>query len=606
MELTRTNVLRLLVLLFFGTLSQTSLAEVVHQSSLFSRLGDAKYGPDFRHYDYVNPDAPKGGEITLATVGTYDNFNRYASRGHPGVNTDTLYDALFTSSDDDLSGLYPLIATSARYSDDFRWAEIAINPQARFEDGSPVTAQDVVFTFHKFMTEGVPQFRIVYKGVSMAALTPLTVRIELPQPDKDMMLGLFTLPVIPQKFWQTRQFNEPLPTPPLSGAAYHITDYKSGQYIVYSRVTDYWAADLPVNKGRNNFDTIRYNYYRDDNVAFEAFKAGAVDLRTEASAKKWVTQYTGPKFTAQDIIKKSQPNRGITDTTRLAFNVEKTPFQDVRVREALTLVFNFEWMNKTLYYSSLKRPGSYFQNTEYAASALPDEHELAILAPYRGKIPDEVFNQVFQPPASDISGYDRPNLLRALALLRQAGWEIHNHQLVNRTTGKPFHIELLLPGTDGIEWTFPFRHNLSRLGITLDLRQTDPSQYLRRLRQGDYEMVANPYPATPWPGRTLQMLWDSHYINSSWNRSRVGNPVIDDLLTKIMQHQGDKDALLPLGRALDRVLLWNYYMIPMWYNAEDRYAWWNKFSMPAINPTYALGIDTWWFDGDKATQITKQ
>ncbi|KOQ85199.1 ABC transporter substrate-binding protein, partial [Pluralibacter gergoviae] len=268
-------------------------AQTIKESSTFAAIGEPKYAPGFDHFDYVNPDAPKGGRVTLAAIGTFDNFNRYAMRGNPAVRTDQLYDSLFTTSDDEPGSYYPLIAEGVRYASDFSWAEVTINPRARFHDGSPVTAEDVAWSFHKFMTEGVPQFRLIYKGTTMKAVAPLTVRIDLAKPGKEDMLSLFSLPVMPKKFWLHRRFDEPLSSPPLAGGPYKISAWRMGQYVVYSRVKDYWAADLPVNRGRWNFDTIRYDYYLDDNVAFEAFKAGAVDFRSETSTKNWATRYLG-------------------------------------------------------------------------------------------------------------------------------------------------------------------------------------------------------------------------------------------------------------------------------------------------------------------------
>lgn len=361
-----------------------------------------------------------------------------------------------------------------------------------------------------------------------------------------------------------------------------------------------------MNKGLHNFDTIRYDYYLDDNVAFEAFKAGAFDFRAEGSAKKWVTQYQGKNFKKQQIIKSEQPNKIATVTNWLAFNVPKPLFSDRRVREAISLVFDFEWMNKALFYGAYNRTSSYFQNTDYAARHYPDAKELEILTPFKGKIPDDVFSKIYQPSHTDGSGYDRNNLLKALDLLQQAGWQIKNQRLVNIKNGIPFRFELLTRSGGNDQWILPFQHNLARIGIQLTIRQVDSSQYLARMRKSDFDMLMSPYPAMPFPDSGLQIYWATPYINSSYNLPHVSNPVIDNLVDQINQHQGDKAALLPLGRSLDRVLLWDYYMIPMWYNASDRYAWWNKFSMPEIRPTWSVGFDSWWYDANKAAQLSTQ
>ncbi|RPH30337.1 ABC transporter substrate-binding protein [Buttiauxella warmboldiae] len=580
-----------------------SLAENIRESYSFAVLGEPKYAISFTHFDYVNPAAPKGGNITLSAIGTFDNFNRYALRGNPGVRTEALYDRLFTTSDDEPGSYYPLIAEMARYPENFAWAEIEINPRARFHDGTPIKARDVAFTFNKFMAEGVPQFRQIYKGAKVKAIAPLTLRIELAEPSKERMLGLFSLPVFPETFWKDHKLSDPLSAPPPASGPYKITAWRMGQYITYSRVRDYWAANLPVNRGSWNFDTIRYDYYLDDNVAFEAFKAGAFDFRHEASAKNWATRYIGKNFANHHIVKEEQPNDAAQDARWLAFNVQRPLFADRKVREAIGLAFDFEWMNKALFYGSYKRANSYFQNTEYAARNYPDADELTLLAPMKKDLPPEVFTTIYTPPTTSGNGFDRENLLKALALLKEAGWEIKDRKLTNVKTGKPFIFEVLTGSTGNTQWVLPFRHNLQRLGVTMEIRQVDNSQLTNRLRNRDYDMMPTLYSAMPYPSADVQISWASEYVDSSYNAPGVKSPVIDKLVSQIVANQGDKQKLLPLGRALDRVLTWNYYMIPMWYMAADRFAWWNKFSKPVVHPLYATGFDTWWYDVNKAAQL---
>lgn len=597
---------RVFAALVLSALSFGLQAETLNESYAFAQLGEPKYSTDFSHYDYVNPAAPKGGDVRLAAIGTYDNFNRYASRGVPGERTDALYDSLFTTSDDEIGSYYPLIAESARFPADMRWVEIDINARARFHDGSPITAADVAFTYNKFMTEGVPQFRVLYKGITVKAISRLTVRVEFPQPDKDKLLGLFGLPVLPQSFWKDHKLNEPLSTPPLSSGPYKISSYRLGQYITYQRVRDYWAANLPVNRGRFNFDSIRYDYYLDDKVALEAFKAGAYDFRIEGSPKSWATQYQGGNFARNYIIKQDETNQSAQNTRWMAFNLHRPIFADRRVREAITLAFDFDWMNKALYYDAYQRTNSYFQNTPYAASGYPDAAELALLAPLKGKVPAEVFTSIYQPPSSDGSGNDRQNLLKATQLLKQAGWEVKNQRLVNSKTGQPFSFELMLLSGSNFQYVLPFQHNLKRLGIDMQIREIDATQYTRRMRERDFDMMATVYMAMPFPSADLKILWDSEYINSSYNRPGVSDPAVDSLVRQIAAHQGDEKALLPLGRALDRVLTWNMYMLPMWYSNHDRYAYWDKFSTPPIRPAYVIGFDNWWFDVNKAARLPAQ
>ncbi|GJL02637.1 ABC transporter substrate-binding protein [Enterobacter cloacae] len=598
----RTMIMRV-VLTLLALVSLSSQAQTIKESTAFAVIGEPKYAVNFNHYDYVNPAAPKGGNVTLSATGTFDNFNRFALRGVAAARTESLYDTLFVTSDDEPGSYYPLVAENVRYADDFSWAEIAINPRARFHDGTPVSARDVAFTFHKFMTEGVPQFRLVYKGTTVKAIAPLTVRIELPEPNKENMLSLFSLPVMPESFWKNHKLSDPLSTPPLAGGPYRITDWRMGQYVIYSRVKDYWAATLPVNRGRWNFDTIRYDYYLDDNVAFEAFKAGAFDLRVENSAKNWATRYIGKNFAKGYIVKDEHKNESAQDTRWLAFNIQRPVFSDRRVREAITLAFDFEWMNKALFYGAYSRANSYFQNTEYAARDYPQADELVLLAPMKAELPPEVFTRVFEPPKSDGNGFDRDNLLKASNLLDDAGWVLKNRQRVNVQTGKPLSFELLIASGANDQWVLPFKKNLARLGVTMNIRQVDMAQLTNRKRSRDYDMMQTLWAAQPWPSSDLQISWASGYIDSSYNAPGVKSPVIDALIAKIVAAQGDKNKLLPLGRALDRVLTWNYYMLPMWYMGEDRVARWDKFSLPAVRPVYTLGFDTWWYDVNKAAKL---
>ncbi|WP_285130247.1 extracellular solute-binding protein [Leclercia adecarboxylata] len=592
-----------IVVLLMAMMSGLGQAQTIKESYAFAVIGEPKYAINFDRYDYVNPAAPKGGSVTLAAIGTFDNFNRYALRGVAAERTDALYDTLFTTSDDEPGSYYPLVAEQARYADDFSWMELTINPLARFHDGTPVKASDVAFTFHKFMTEGVPQFRLVYKGAMVTAIAPLTVRITLPKPNKEDMLSLLTLPVMPEKFWKDHKLSDPLATPPLAGGPYRITHWRMGQYLIYSRVKDYWAANLPVNRGRWNFDTLRYDYYLDDNVAFEAFKAGAFDMRVESSAKNWATRYTGKNFDRGFIVKEALKNDSAQDTRWLAFNIQRPVFSDRRVREAITLAFDFEWMNKALFYGAYSRVNSYFQNTEYAAKGYPDAAELTLLAPLKSAIPAEVFTRVFRPPVSGGDGYDRNNLLKASQLLDEAGWEIKNKQRVNKQTGKPLSFELLLASGGNNQWVLPFQHNLERLGITMNIRQVDNSQATNRMRNRDYDMMPRLWRAMPWPGTDLQISWSSEYIDSTYNAPGVKNPAVDALIAQIVAAQGDKEKLLPLGRALDRVLTWNYYMLPMWFMGQDRVARWDKFALPAQRPVYALGFENWWYDVNRAAKL---
>lgn len=589
--------------------SQTppTAAEAIKESYSLSLLGEPKYAVNFTHFDYANPAAPKGGKATIAAIGTYDNFNRYATRGNPLDGSERLTDTLFTASEDEISSLYPLIAESARYTDSYQWMEVRINPRARFQDGTPITAEDVAFSFEKFMTEGVPQFRSFYKGVKVRAISNLTVRIELPKPDRDQMLGIVGgLAIFPKHFWKNHNLGEPLNIPPLGSGPYKISEHRLGQYLIYQRVKDYWAADLPVNRGRYNFDTIRYDYYLDDKVSLEAFKAGAYDLRVEQSPKSWATQYEGSYFDKDYIVKKDEENKAAQQTRWLVFNIQRPVFSDPKVRRAIGLAFDFDWMNKALFYGANQQPRSFFQNTSYEATGLPTEEELAWLTPLKDKVPVQVFTEEYQPPKTEGSGNNRKNLLLATQLLKEAGWEIKDKILVNTQTGKPMEFELLLLSGSNSLYVLPFQQSLAKLGIKLNVREVDSSQFISRLRSRDFDMLPRPYPAMEYPASDLMIYWNSAYIDSSYNGPGIKDHAVDELTSQISAHQGQAKPLLSLGKALDRVLTWHYLMVPMWYSNHDRYAYWNKFSMPEIRPNNSLGFDTWWYDVNKAQQLPEQ
>ncbi|SEG54177.1 extracellular solute-binding protein [Vibrio hangzhouensis] len=596
------------VALGVGVLTTSVFAANVVETTTLVGFGSAKYPADFSHFDYVNPDAPKYGKVTYGQIGTFDNFNRYASRGQPAAATGNLYDTLMFSPSDEIDSFYPLIAERVRYSDDYSWLEIDINPKARFTDGQPITAKDVEFTFNKFMTEGVPQYRAYYKDVkSVKAVSELKVRIDMSVPSKEKLFSLAqSTRILPEHFWKDKNFSEPLSTPPVGSGAYKIVDYKMGQTLTYQLDENYWAKDLPVNVGRNNFKTVQYDYYRDDTVMLEAFKAGEFDFREESSAKFWASSYTGVNFDKGFINKEEIEHHKPMATQAFVFNTERPVFSDPKVREALNYAMDFEWMNRNMFYNQYSRVRSFFQNTDYEAKGLPSEAELEILNKYKGKIPERVFTDEYNPPVTDGSGRIRPQMRKAFALLKEAGWELKNKVMTNVETGEALSFELLIysPTTERI--AIPVQKNMRAMGIDMRIRTVDTTQYLKRWRDRDFDMVSSRYSAHPYPSSDLKIVWNSNFIDSTYNQAGVKDPVIDDLTDLIEQNQESPENLLVLGRSLDRVLQWNFYIIPQWYIKKYRVATWDKFERPDVLPTYDLGVDTWWVSKEKAEKLPEK
>ncbi len=589
------------LLLFFFFLGLTGFGtQICAETTIAASIalhGEPKYKDGFEHFDYVNPGAPKGGTLNLHAIGTYDNFNRYAQRGVAAADSAQFYDTLMTSSDDEVDVLYPLIAEKIEYPEDYSWVIFHINPEARHQDNTPITAEDVVFSFNTFFEQGVPQFKQYYKTVeTVKALDRRRVKFTLSEGSKEMVMALAENRILPAHYWEERNFSEPLREIPLGSGPYTVSDYKIGQYVVYERIDDYWAKDLPVNRGRMNFKHIRYDYYRDENVAFEAFKAGEYDLHRESISKNWATLYTGPNFDAGYIKKEEIPHDIPQGMQAFVFNTHQPYFKDRRVREALGYALDFQWMNKNLFYGQYTRTRSYFQNTKYEAEGLPSPEEKRILEPIRDKIPPEVFTKEYRPPETDGSGNIRPQLREALTLLGEAGWEIKDRRLVHKDTGEPMEFELLLYSPSMERVAIPFQKNLERMGVTMNIRVVDTTQFINRLRERDFDMISGGYSANHYPDTGLKIVWHSDYLDHTYNTAGVQDDAVDYLVEEIDAHQDDREALLYWGRALDRVLTWNFYVVPQWHISMYRVAYWNKFERPPVRPEYSLGVDTWWVE----------
>ncbi len=599
------KIIIVLIILILAGVCQANTKSIV--STHFSLRDTPKYQNGFTHFDYVNPDAPKGGTLTLSGIGTFDSFNRYAQRGDSADGSDQLYDTLMVGSDDEIDVLYPLIAEKIEYAKDFTWIIFYINKKARFQDQKPITAHDVVFSFNKFMTQGVPFFKTKYKNVdNVEALDDYRAKFTLKEPELSLLHSLATLNILPEHYWKDKDFSQPTTDVPLGSSAFTIDSYKMGQYVIVKRLKEYWAADLPVNKGRNNFDFIRYDYYKDAIVMLEAFKAGEFDFRQENVAKQWATLYKGSDFDKKLIIKEEITHEIPQPMQAFVFNVQRNVFKDVRVREALGLLMDFEWMNKALFFNQYTRSRSYFTNTEYEAEGLPTSEEISVLEPVKDKIPARVYTEVYQPPKTDGSGNIRKQMRKAISILKTAGWELTNRKMIHKETGKPLEFELLLWSPTMERVAIPYQNNLKKLGITMNVRRVDTTQYINRLRSRDFDMTSGGYSANAFPSSHLKVVWHSDYIDSTWNTAGVKDPAIDYLTEKIDENQMNKTALINYGRALDRVLQFNFFVVPQWYLSKFRIAYWNKFSRPATRPKYAIGlVDTWWIDKGKEAGLSK-
>ena len=568
--------------------------------------GKPKYAEDFKHLDYVNPNAPRGGDIKLDTIGTFDSLNPFIIRGVPAAGIGSIYDTLTDRSLDEPFTQYGLVAAKIELPEDRSWVIYHLNSKAKFHDGQPVTAADVVFSFNLLINQGDPMYSKYYASIEkVEALDNLRVKFYLgdtSNPELAIIIG--QLPVLPKHYWSSRDFTKPGLEIPVGSGPYRILELKPGRSITYIRDDTYWGKDLPINKGRYNFDKMTYDYYRDPTVSLHAFKAGEYDFRQENISRAWATAYNGPPFENGFIIKEEIDNDVNQGMQCFVYNTRRELFKDIKVRQALAYAFDFEWTNKTLFFGQYTRSKSFFSNSELASSGLPGAGEIKILETYRRQLPAEVFEKAYQPPETDGSGYIRNNVRTALGLLKQAGWEIKGKKLVNIKTGDPFILELLLVDPAFERVALPFKKNLSRLGIEMNIRAVDTAQFINRRRDFDFDMIVARLPQSQSPGNEQREYWGSSAADIPGTRNFAGikNPVIDGIIQQLISAP-DRDQLVSATRALDRVLLWGHYVIPQWHIAIYRVAYWNKFSRPKIVPRYSLGFDTWWVDPAKNAKL---
>ena len=574
--------------------------EAPHGLSLF---GDLKYGPDFAHFDYVDPAAPKGGLLHLATVDTYSTLNPFTLKGQSVAGAGLPFESLLEGSADEADAAYGLIAQGVALAPDRRSVRFLLRPEARWHDGTPITARDVAFSFEILTTEGHPAFANQLAGVDRVETAgDHDVTFHLADPDnRKLPLIVGGMAIVSEAYFRDRSFGETTMEPPLGSGPYRIAKVDPGRSITYERVPDHWGAGLPLNVGRYNFGTIVYDYYRDRTVLVEALKAGEYDLHEEFTSKVWATQYDIPAveegWLVKDVLKDNTPS----GVQAFFFNTRLPKFQDRRVREAFAYAFDFEWLNKNQFYGLYERMASYFENSELAARGLPSEAELALLEPHRGAIPEEVFTTPFVPPATDGSGNNRRNLRAARTLLKEAGWITRDGALVNEATGAPMTVEFLY-----FEPTFEriyavFARSLERLGVGVTLRLVDGAQYEERLKTHDFEITTIRFVFSLSPGVELNSYFASATVDQvgSFNIPGIKDPVVDALIADVAAAT-DRESLIAAARALDRVLLWGHYMVPQWYKGAHHLVYWNKFARPAVKPRYARGIiDTWWVDEER-------
>ena len=580
--------------LLLAMASATSAAPGTHALTLYGE--PPKYPADFSHFEYVNPDAPKGGTLRLSGFGSFDSLNGFISRGTAADQLGLIYDTLTAHALDEPFTEYGLIAERIEQAEDNTWVRFHLRPEARFHDGHPVTAGDVVFTFNTLLEHGAPFYRAYYGDVKeVLADNEHSVTFHFQHGmNRELPLVLGQLPVLPEHYWEGRDFNRNGLEPPLGSGPYRIEQVRAGRSMSFERVTDYWAADLPVRKGFYNFDRINVDYYRDLGVALEAFKAGQFDFNEEYSAKNWSTGYDSPALSAGRIIKEEIPNLNTRGMQGFVFNLRKPYFQDVRVRKAIALLFDFEWANSRLFHDAYERSSSFFGNSELGAEDLPGEDELALLEPLREQLPKAVFGPAYMPPTTDGSGNIRDQRRQAYALLQEAGWEIENDQLVN-AEGVPLSFEFLLIQADFERVLLPFKRNLASLGIDLQLRRIDVSQYVNRLRSRDFDMVVTSFAQSNSPGNEQREYWHSSSADNSGSRNLMGlqDPAVDQLVEGLIQADS-RAELITHTRALDRVLRAGHYLVPNYHTSMYRVAYWDKFAHPEQSPKYDLGLYTWW------------
>lgn len=581
-----------------------AFAEDAEQHGL-SLFGSLKYPAGFEQFDYVNSEAPKGGTLRYASIGSFDSLNPFIVKGRAAAGVSTfLYDTLMTSSMDEPASEYGLLAETVSHPEDYSSVTFKLRPNAKWHDGKRVTPEDIIWSLET-LTTNMPFYNAYYADVeSVEKLSPLEVRFNFSvSNNRELPLIVGQLPVLPKHYWETRDFNETTLEPPLGSGPYRVAKVDAPTSITFERVPDYWAADLNVNIGANNFDEIRFDYFGDGTIALEAFKAGQVDVRFENSAKNWATGYDFPAVRDGRVRKEELYTSNPEPMQGMAVNLRREKFADPRVRLALNYAIDFEWANKNLFYGQYTRTDSYFDNSELASSGTPEGTELEMLEPFRDQLPEGLFTEIYTNPTTDGSGSNRQNLRAATRLLSEAGWSVNEEGvLINDETGNAFEIEFLLQNPTFVRNVQPYLEVLGKLGIFGKVRVVDTSQYQNRLDSFDFDMVIYSIPQSLSPGNEQREFWgcDAAERNGSRNIIGICDPVVEALIDKVILAK-DREELVTATHALDRVLLWRHYMIPQWHISYTRAGVWSHIAHPDPTPAFNPGFPTiWWHTGDEA------
>ena len=598
------------ITVFILLIAQNLLAKT-NISHAIAMHGEPKYDQNFISVEYVSNNAEKGGNIVRSAIGTYDTFNPFTLKGTSAAGIGLLYESLTVGSSDEAFTEYGLLAKSIEWPDDRSWVTFTLRDEAKWHDGKKITSDDVVWTFNTLMEKGHPFYKYYYGDVSeVIKITENKVKfVFATNTNKELVLIVGQLPVLPKHYWENKNFEETTLDVPIGSGPYKIKSFDAGRSITYELDMDYWGFEnniVPIKVGKDNMGSIRYDYYKDRGVEREAFKSGEIDFFSENTSKEWATGYDIDAVTEGLIKKELIPHENPQGMQAFAFNTRKDIFADKRVRKALTFAFDFEWTNKNLFYGAYKRTDSFFENSELASSGLPSQAELAYLNPYIDQLPKEIFNEEYSNPKTDGSGFIRNELQEATKLLQEAGWKLRDGKLEN-SNGEPFEFEILLVSPAFERIVLPFIDNLEKLGINASLRTIDSSQYQKRIESFDFDMVVFTFSQSLSPGNEQRNFWSSGAADTNGSRNIIGikNNVIDLLIENLINAK-DREDLITISRALDRVLLWNYYVIPQWHISAYRVLYWDMFDQPKQKPKYSLGFDTWWVNQNKFNFINSQ